>query len=245
MAEKKEISKGVKISVVIPAYNEEKVIVSTLKEVDDFLQARFGQGNYEIIVVDDCSQDSTFPFASAFTGIRVFRNLKNHGKGYTVAKGVAQAQGEWVLFMDADNSTRISELNNFWPYTSDYKLLIASRALKESKVEIKQNAFKVFFGKLGNLVSQALIYPGIKDTQCGFKLLATELKPLFAQLTISGFAFDFELMFLARKNKLAVKELPVSWYNNFDSSVKWFDYPKTMLHILKIRINDTFGRYEL
>ncbi|MDP2812454.1 MAG: hypothetical protein Q8O32_02055, partial [bacterium] len=125
----------------------------------------------------------------------------------------------------------------------DYKLLIASRALPDSKIEIKQNIVKIFLGKTGNLLSRLLIHPQIKDTQCGFKLFSSDLKFLFDKLTIEDFAFDFELMFLARKYKFAIKELPVSWYNNFHSSVRWFDYPKTILSIFKIRINNFLGKY--
>jgi len=231
-----------KISVVIPAYNEEKVIIRTLKEVKEFLTNSFD--DFEIIVVDDKSSDSTLEFINNFSGIKVLRNLKNHGKGYSVTKGVKAATGDWILFMDADNSTRITELNNFFNYSKDYKLLIASRALPDSKVEIKQNIVKIFLGKTGNLLSRLLIHPQIKDTQCGFKLLASDLKFLFDKLTIDDFAFDFELIFLARKYKFAVKELPVSWYNNFNSSVRWFDYPKTILSIFKIRINNFLGKYE-
>ena len=230
-----------KISVVIPAYNEEKVIISTLKEAREFLTNNFD--DFEIIVVDDASKDSTLEFINNFPGIIVLRNLRNHGKGYTIAKGVKKAKGDWILFMDADNSTRITELNNFFNYTNDYKLLIASRALKDSKLEIKQNIVKIFLGKLGNMVSRLLIHPSIKDTQCGFKLFSSELKFLFDKLTIDDFAFDFELIFLVRKYKFAIKELPVSWYNNFDSTVRWFNYPKTMLDILKIRINNFLGKY--
>ncbi|MDP2812680.1 MAG: glycosyltransferase, partial [bacterium] len=103
-----------KISVVIPAYNEEKVIIRTLKEVKEFLTNSID--DFEIIVVDDKSSDSTLEFINNFSDIIVLRNLKNHGKGYSVAKGVKAATGDWILFMDADNSTRIIELNNFFNY---------------------------------------------------------------------------------------------------------------------------------
>ena len=229
------------ISVVIPAYNEEKVIISTLKEVRDFLENNFS--NYEIIVVDDCSKDSTFSFISSFTGLKVLRNLKNHGKGYSIAKGVAQAQGDWILFMDADNSTKIKELLNFFPYKKDYQLIIASRALKDSKIELRQNFVKVFLGKIGNFFSRLLIDRKIKDTQCGFKFFSRDLQFLFDKMTIRGFAFDFELIFLARKHGFKVKEIGVTWQNNFDSSVRWHDYPQTFFQILKIRVNDLLGKY--
>ncbi len=229
------------ISVVIPAYNEARVISSTVKEVREFLKNNFD--SFEIIIVDDYSTDSTLKIISSLPDVQVLRNLKNHGKGYTVAKGVRSASGDWILFMDADNSTRIVELDNFLKYKEDCDLLIASRALPSSKVKVKQNILKIVLGKAGNLLSRLLIAPKIHDTQCGFKLFRREVQPLFSQLTISGFAFDFELIWLARKNNFRIKELAVAWVNNFDSTVKWYTYPQTLLQLFIIRLNDLLGKY--
>ena len=229
------------ISVVIPAYNEAKVIAATVKEVKDYLANHFS--SFEIIVVDDKSTDETLEILKHLGDIRIFRNLKNHGKGYTVAKGVGQAKGDLILFMDADNSTHISELDKFLDYSQDYQLIIGSRGLPDSHVKVKQNFIKIFFGKAGNLLSRCLIDKNIHDTQCGFKLFSKDVQYLFTKLTIPGFAFDFELIWLAKKHHFKVKELPVVWYNNFDSSVKWYDYPRTLLSLFKIRFNDLKGTY--
>jgi len=227
--------------VVIPAFNEAKVIKNTVEEVRVFLKNNFN--NFEIIVVDDKSTDSTLEMLNNIEGIKVLRNLRNHGKGYTVAKGIKEAKGELLLFMDADNSTKISELKNFIPAMKNFDLLIASRGLEDSNLKIRQDGVKAFLGRIGNLVSRLLIDKDIKDTQCGFKLCSSKVKWLYEKLTIDGFAFDFELIFLAKKYKLRIKEMPVTWVNNFDSTVRWYDYPRTIINLLGIHINNLLGKY--
>jgi len=229
------------ISVIIPVFNEEEVIENTVHEVKSFLKNNFT--SFEIIIVDDKSTDSTLEILKSIGGIKVLRNLKNHGKGYTVAKGMKYASGDLLLFMDADNSTRIDELVNFLKEIGQYDILIASRGLKDSKIELSQNIFKSFLGRVGNLFSRMLIDKNIYDTQCGFKLFKANTKYLFDKITINGFAFDFELIFLAKKYKFRVKEMPVVWKNNFKSTVKWYDYPKTMINLINIRLNNLLGKY--
>jgi len=229
------------ISVVIPAFNEVKDIAKTIADVGSYLKNHFS--SFEIIVVDDKSNDRTLQIIQSIDGIRVLKNLKNHGKGYAVAKGMKAATGDLLLFMDADNSTKISELDNFLSELKNYDVVIASRGLKDSKVTVSQNFLKTNLGRMGNFFSRILIDENIRDTRCGFKLFKKSAKHLFDKLTIEGFAFDFELIFLARKYKFKVKEMPVVWVNNFNSAVRWYDYPKTMLNLIGIRINNLSGKY--
>ena len=229
------------ISVVIPAFNEARVIEDTIVDVKAFLKNNFS--HFEIIVIDDKSSDSTLEIIKAIDGIKVLRNLRNHGKGYSIKKAMKVAKGDLLLFMDADNSTKISELENFIPQIKDNHLVIASRGLVESDVKLSQHFVKKFLGILGNIFSRVLIDKNIKDTQCGFKLIRQDVKYLFDKLTIEGFAFDFELIFLAKKYKFKVKEMPITWVNNFDSEVKWYDYPKTMLILVLINIKSLLGKY--
>ncbi|MCB9802585.1 glycosyltransferase family 2 protein [Candidatus Nomurabacteria bacterium] len=231
------------ISVVIPAFNEEKVILQTLTEVKFFLLKNYQ--SFEIIVVDDKSTDRTLDLLENFSEIKLLKNQKNHGKGYSVAKGVKAAKGEWILFMDADNSTKIKELNNFKPDLEENDLLIASRAVAGAKIIDSQAKWKVIFGRLGNKLIQILLLPGIQDTQCGFKLFRSELKGIFEQLTIEDWGFDFELLFLARKKNFKIKELPVEWLNNQDSKVKFSTYFKTILQVLKVRVNYFLNKYQI
>ena len=229
------------ISVVIPVFNEAKVIASTVNKVKDYLSKNFSSG--EIIVVDDKSTDSTLEVINSLGGIKVLRNLKNHGKGYTVLKGLKAATGKYILFMDADFSTPISELNKLWEFRDRYQLIIGSRGLNQSQVMVSQPRIKVILGKVGNLFSRWLIHPEIRDTQCGFKLLPRSVRYLLDKVSIGGWAFDLELIYLFRKDGLAIKEVPVVWDNNFDSKVKWWSYPQTLGQLFKIRLNDLLGKY--
>ena len=238
----KESEASLDISVIIPTYNEEKVIKKTILEGLEYLENNFN--TWEIIVVDDKSEDNTLKVLKKIKGIKILRNLKNHGKGYTVAKGVARAQGSLILFMDADNSTAIRELDNFLKYTSDYDLIIGSRALKDSQIKIKQSIFKRILGKIGNLIIRIMIFSKIYDSQCGFKLFSHKVKPLFEKLTIEDWGFDFELIFLAKKYSLKIKELPITWSNNINSKVKGRDYVKTLGQVFKVRFNDLINKYK-
>ena len=229
------------ISVVIPAFNEGEVIILTIEKIQKYFQTH--AINSEIIVVDDCSTDDTLLKLKNMAGLKVIHNLKNHGKGYSVRKGVLAAQQDWILFMDADNSTDISELDNFRQYLADYDILIASRALKQSKIVVNQNKIKVTLGRMGNLVIRLFIDQRIKDSQCGFKIFNKKVQPLFKKITITGFGFDFELIWLIKKNNLKIKEIPITWINDSSSSVKWWHYPKVLLEVFKVRLNNTLGKY--
>jgi dolichyl-phosphate beta-glucosyltransferase len=230
------------ISVIIPAFDEEAVIEDTVREIKDFLTARFSK--FEIIIVDDASRDRTLKIANQIKNIRVLRNLTNHGKGYTVAKGVRAAKGEMILFMDADNSTPIKELEAMLPYIQDYHLVIGSRALSDSVIVKQQAAIKVWLGRSGNLLIRLFLLPGIKDTQCGFKLFRKEVKSLFEKLTINKWGFDFELLFLARRQNFKIKEVPITWTNNEQSKVTPIGYLKTLAQVFKVRANYLFKKYK-
>ncbi len=229
------------ISVVIPAYNEEKVILKTIEEVKEFLKENFDI--FEIVIVDDYSSDKTLNIISSIKDIKVIHNSKNHGKGYAVTQGVLETKGDYILFMDADSSTNILELKKLLEYKDKYDLIIGSRGLEESDIKIKQNIFKVVLGRLGNLLIRLMIVPGIHDTQCGFKLFNNKGRELFKKLTINEWGFDFELLFLAKKYNLSIKEVPVIWLNNEDSKVKWYDYFLTLLEVFKIRLYNLLRKY--
>lgn len=229
------------ISVVIPAFNESKTIIKTIEKVQKYFVEH--EINGEIIVVDDCSTDDTLVLVQKMHGIRVLRNLKNHGKGYSVRKGVLAATQDWILFMDADNSTDISELSKFEKHLSAYDILIASRALPESQIVIRQNKVKILLGRLGNFIIRLLIDKNIQDSQCGFKIFNRKVQALFQQVTLSGFGFDFELIWLVKKNKFKIKEVPIAWVNDDSSSVKWWHYPKVFFEVFKVRINDLLHKY--
>lgn len=230
------------LSVIIPAYNEEETISQTIDEVRKCLQGGFE--SYEIVVVDDNSKDSTLDILKKTDDIILIRNIRNHGKGYSIKKGLKYSKGDWLLFMDADNSTPIAtEFEKLYKYISDNDLVVASRALPDSDVQIRQGMFKIFLGKAGNLLIRIILGTKIKDTQCGFKLFNAPVKELFRKITIDDWGFDFELIYLAKKYKMDIKEVPVVWRNRMDSRVKWYNYLITLWQVFKVRLNDFRGKY--
>jgi len=230
------------LSVIIPARNEEARLTSTLDSVERFLRKQ--KYDAEIIVVADNCRDKTASVAENFN--HNFKNIKvielkdgKGGKGVAVKSGILTAKGRYVLFMDADNATRIHEFNYFLPYLEkNYEIVIGSRAVRGSRVVIRQLLWRELSGKIGNLIIRLLILPGIYDTQCGFKAFRNETaKRIFEKQTISGWGFDVEILLLAKHLGFNVKEMPITWHNSHDSRVTGRDYLTTLREILKIRRN--------
>lgn len=235
------------LSIVIPAYNESQVIQDTINKINKYLKIKELLDTSEIIVVNDGSVDDTLEIInkSAASNLKIINLKKNLGKGAAVKMGVLAAKGDMILFMDADFSTPIEELDNFLPKLSNgYDIIIGSRGLRNSKILVSQSNFKVMCGRLGNKLIQLLAVPGIKDTQCGFKLFTKKCLPIFKKQTLSGWGFDFELLFLANYLNFKILELPVVWANRRKSRVKFFDYFKTLIELATIRINYYKGIYE-
>lgn len=230
-----------KISVIIPCYNEEKIIGSTLKKVVDF----FNQAAWphEIIVVDDGSTDQTLKIAQSF-GAKIVKNEVNRGKGYSVKAGSQVATGDWLLFFDADYSTPIEELDKVAVYFNNYDVIIGSRAISGAEVKKYQPWHKVIIGKIGNLIIRIVLGLNLSDTQCGFKLFNHRAKKNFDQQTIDRWGFDFELLYLAQKRGLKIKEVGVAWTDDPSSTVGIMDYFKTLSEVFKVKINDWRGKYQ-
>jgi dolichyl-phosphate beta-glucosyltransferase len=212
---------GVELSVVIPSYNEEKRLESGLRQALDYL-ARRGT-SYELLVVDDGSRDRTSELATAFAGrgVRVLRHERNRGKGAAVRTGVLASRGDRVLLSDADFSTPIAELPKLERRLADgTPLVIGSRGLADSQVRQRQPLYREMMGKTFNRLIRLLGVRGIRDTQCGFKLVAGDVgRRLASELTIDGFAWDVELIWLARRRGYRVAEVGVVWINSPESRV--------------------------
>ncbi|MCK5240891.1 glycosyltransferase family 2 protein [bacterium] len=214
---------NIQLSVVLPAYNEEKRLSKTLETVTAYLRQR--QDKSEIIVVSDGSTDQTVAIAKSFNQnqlpIRVLHNKKNRGKGAAVRRGVAAALGEWVLFSDADMSTPIEEIVKLEKVMMDgADVVIASRALTGSDISDHQPFYREWMGKTFNLLVQSIVLPGFQDTQCGFKMFKRDIaRKVFRALTIPGFGFDVEILYLAKRAGAGIQEVPVSWHNVLDSKV--------------------------
>lgn len=232
------------LSVVIPAYNEEKRIKPTLKKIVSYLEEK--KWEYEIIVVDDGSQDQTSEIVNflSFPKIRLIRHPHNLGKGAAVRTGVLKARFPYILFTDADLSTPISEIEKFLPQINKYDILIGSRALKKSIIIRPQPFFKVWLGRLGNLLIRLFLSLKIQDTQCGFKLYKSEIKEIFKKIKILKWGFDFEVLFLAKKKGLTIQEIPIIWYNNPETKFKAKDYFQTLIDLIKVRLNWLLGKYK-
>ncbi len=209
------------LSVVIPAYNEEGRLGPGLRRALDYL-ARRGDP-YELLVIDDGSRDGTARVADDFAGegVRVVRHQRNRGKGAAVRTGLLASRGRKVLVTDADFSTPIEEVEKLERYLVDgTPLVIGSRGLTDSQIGQRQPFYREMMGRTFNRLIRICGVRGIRDTQCGFKLArGEEGRALAAELKIAGFAYDVELIWLARRRGYKVAEVGVVWINSPDSRV--------------------------
>jgi dolichyl-phosphate beta-glucosyltransferase len=243
-----------RLSIVIPAYNEAARIRASLQTAADYLAT--SAPDAEILVVDDGSADGTAALVEAFAAsrppgvpptVRLLKNGRNRGKGYSIKHGVLLAGGDLVLTSDADFSTPIAELPLLLRpvETEGYGIAIGSRALAESRVEIHQAAWREAMGRGFNRLVRSLTGLPFRDTQCGFKLMRRQdVLPLFRAARIERFAYDVEILYLARKTGIRVAEVPVLWRNAAGSKVNPLVDPLDMLKdIVWVVLRDRLGRY--
>lgn len=235
------------ISIVIPAYNEEKRIVKTLKKVADFFDRQ--AMDYEIIVVSDGSRDKTCEVVENFGSdrVKIICVCQNHGKGFGVNRGVANAKGEKILFIDADNSTPIEHFSDLYQHLEEFEVVIGSRYSHDSKIKLKQPWIRIVGSRIGNLLIQTMILPGFPDTQCGFKLFTKDAaKRIFSRQTIWRWGFDMEILYVAKKLGYKIKQVPVSWFNDERSRIQSFrTFTTTFCELVKIKLNALRGVYNL
>jgi len=235
------------VSVVVPAYNEEARLSSTLPRLFDFLSQRWDA--FELLVVDDGSRDGTAGIVTGFTDprVRLLRNETNQGKGQSVRRGMLAARFDPVLFTDADLSTPIDELPKLAAALRNASagVAIASRAAPGAVLKVRQPLRREALGRLFNLAVQALALPGLRDTQCGFKLFSRgAARRIFPLMTIRGFGFDAEVLFIARRLGIPIVEVPVTWLDSPQSRVRPFsDGLRMTLDLIRIRHNELRGAY--
>jgi dolichyl-phosphate beta-glucosyltransferase len=238
------------LSVVIPVYNEESRVGKTLEDSLAYLKKK--KIRAEILVVDDGSKDKTFEVVGGIKrkargfALKILRHEVNRGKGAAVQTGALAAQGETVLFMDADNATPLSEFDKFRPLLKEgIEVIVGSRAVNRKEVKVPQPLYRQALGRLANLLIQLMVVQGIWDTQCGFKAFTRKASlRIFPLQTINRFGFDFELLFLAHKLGFSMREISVQWFNSPYSKVRMGDYVLTFIELISIRWNDLKGRYE-
>jgi len=205
------------LSIVIPAFNEAGRLPHALARIDDYLCSRDELCPVEVLVVDDGSTDGTATLAEGFAaaptlGIRTLVHPRNRGKGAAVRTGLRASTGQYVLLCDADLATPITELPRVMQDADEQSILIGSRALDRTRILVKQPLLRDLMGRVFNLLAQALVLPGIWDSQCGFKLFPGSVARRLAESQrIDGFAFDVELLARARAAGLSVREIPVQW----------------------------------
>jgi dolichyl-phosphate beta-glucosyltransferase len=242
------VQNDVFLSVVVPAYNEEKRLPQTLIAISDYLKKQpYG---YEIIAVNDGSKDGTAGAVEALIGkvakLKLIDNRVNHGKGYVVRQGMLAAKGQIRLFTDSDNSTPVEQVEKLLPFFKQgFDLVIGSRDAKGAILDPPQPLIRRFLGEGFGLLTNILAGTwGIGDTQCGFKAMSAKAAmDILPKCKIDRFAFDPEILMLARMKKYKIKEVGILWKNDTRSTVKISSMIKMFLDILRVRANQIKGVY--
>ena len=237
-------NRDVFLSVIIPAYNEEKRIAKTLDAIYEYLRRQ--PYLYEILVVTDGATDNTVSVVNGkkntIPNLEIMAMAKNRGKGYAVRMGMLHSTGRIRLFTDADNSTDISHFELMRPlFDKGFEVVICSRDFKDVKgatQEVSQAWHKRLLGNLGNLFIQLVAVRGIWDTQCGFKAFrASAAEKIFGVARINRFGFDVEVLALARMNGYKIGIVPANWKNDPQSHVRFSSYLKVLWETVLVRIN--------
>jgi glycosyltransferase involved in cell wall biosynthesis len=232
------------ISIIIPAYNEEKRLPATLTKVKDYLQSAPWEF-CEIVVVDDGSRDGTAELARC-SGVRLVQNPGNRGKGYSVKHGMLEAKGEWILYTDADLSAPIEELDNLVAAAdrSGARIAIGSRALDRSLIGVHQPRLREFVGRVFNRLMRVATGLPFHDTQCGFKLFESRAaQEIFSRQQLDGFGFDVEVLFIAKALGYQAVEVPVRWDNVVGTKVSLLLGAQAYADLVKVRMNGWQGKY--
>ena len=237
------------LSVIIPAYNEETLIVSTLDCLHSYFSAR--PETFEIIVVDDGSRDKTVEAVRQVQKntdhVHLLVNLQNRGKGFSIQRGVLESRGQFIIFTDADLPYKLDAIDGFLQALQrGCDLAIGSRVLPGSEVR-GVPVLRYVAGQVFSWMVQAVLFQGLPDTQCGFKSFKAEAaKEIFRRLTIGGFGFDVEMLFIARKRKYAIQPVPVHMIEHRQRSrVRLMtDSVQMFANLFMVRWNDLQGKYK-
>lgn len=240
--------KEIYLSIVVPAYKEEDRIHKILDAIKEY------QDSHEfltetIIVIDgspDKTSESARKYADEIENLRIIDRKENKGKGYSVKEGVLQAIGRYILFTDADNSTPIKQVDKLLKYAETYDVVIGSRYCKGGKLARPQPFYRIMGSRILNHFIQTLAVPGIKDTQCGFKLFeAKAAQKIFKRQTFDRFSFDIEILAIAKSLKIWIKEVGITWYDDPHSTVNPIkDGIRMIKDSWQVRKNLQAGKYK-
>lgn len=240
---------SVKLSVVVPCYNEQTRFQTGFNHYYSYLKKQ--NYSWELIFVNDGSRDNTLELMKTHSklgkNIKIVTYTKNHGKGYAVCQGIKSAKGKYILFTDIDHSVPIETVDSFFPYfEKGYQLVIGSRRVKGSKIVVHQHIIRETLGRAFTLLVRFLIDWRIRDATCGFKAFeASVAKKIAGMITVFDWAFDAQILFIAKKLQLKLAQAPVSWSDARGSKVSLKrDVARSLLGLLKIRLNDLQGKYK-
>lgn len=240
---------AIKLSVVIPCFNEEKRFIKGINHfLDYFKNQRYA---WELVLVNDGSHDSTLQLmrklSLKYKNLKIVSYKNNQGKGYALVKGVKKAKGQIILFSDIDHAVSIDTIESFLHYfNKGIVAVIGSRRVNGSKIVRHQNQIRELLGQGFTLLVRLLIDSKIKDATCGFKAFKKDIaKKIFSKITIYDWAFDAELLYLCKIHKIDIVQAPVYWSDVKGSKVSILkDIISSFAGLIKIRLNDFFGKYK-
>lgn len=239
------------LSLIIPCYNEGLKLTLNIQEIKEYLkESKITE--YEIIVVNDGSIDNTLQtlhrVEKETDKIKVVSYDINRGKGYAVKKGIEQSIGEWIIFMDADLSTKLTAIEEVINKSKDdkYDVIIGSRRHKDTMLSKAQNLPRKIVGKTCSILTNIIIPLNIKDTQCGFKAFKGDFaREMIKVQTLDRFAFDVEYLYISKINNKKILEIPVVWENDEDSKVSVIKSSvRFFSDLLKLRNNKKIYKLE-
>lgn len=241
---------GIYLSVIIPAYNEEKYVAGTIMDISRYLSRQDYKS--EIIVINDGSKDKTAErikeTQATVYNLKFIDNAKNQGKGAVVKQGMLAAKGDYKIYLDADNAISIEQIDKFWPYIKEgYDVVIGSIEVQGAVKEEEYAPYRVILGKLSKYLIRALTIWGIRDTQRAFKLFTAEAaEKIFPRQTIKRWGFDIEILVIAKRLGYKIKELPVKWINPTakGKGVSFAGYFNTLKELFQIKLNSLRGKYK-
>ncbi|MBN1168616.1 glycosyltransferase family 2 protein [Candidatus Woesebacteria bacterium] len=240
--------KRIKLSLIIPAYNEEKLIVKTLNRVVGYLKKK--KYSWEIIVVDDGSKDKTSKLVKSYNSkkVRLITLKENSGKGAALKEGFLAATGQYHIFTDADLSVEIENIDKLMSYLEgDFDVAIASRRIEGAKIKVHQPWHREKMGQVYTALTSFIMGMDLKDYTCGMKGFTKKAsKEIFKRSKIKRWAYDSEILFLAKELGFKIKQAPIVWKNRGDTRVRLKSVIfESFGDLLKVRVNHILGKYNI